>query len=1021
LTLAFGNNIIPDSYDNHQIKTSDEPLQSLDTAGLKKILSSLFGQHYSLYEAFIKKVADAFPGLSTYLHSNQFYIFAIQLMAIRPSDTKKIDRWILKFIFHLAQKANSPIKAFLYPLLSKEIVIPDKLVSALRKIYQTIIETQPTGSDAGNFIYKSNESIEKLIHILGSQLFEEASIPSTLDKSSLFLEILWLKEKIILSKIIENKFNPMLPILLESGLPDEGIQYIQMKMAGENYLIFQEVTNKLSVWLQQNQIIKLPKNKLLSWLKQQSLDFLIQFESRPFKVEDYYYFILEKSQKERLLHWKELDRITVQTPTLLEKEIYYFYSDFSRLPIPKKWRDKQFYQDLILHFLKTGKIQPWLPKAYLGLNELIYLFNDAIKTENTPLIQSIMKLSFHEEMLKRLHQLMDKINPSEIINFLQQQNPQKNILPLYRSLYHLAKKSITDDSLEKVVFNLFIANKIWQRTSETIQYEIIIDALQRIYHKEIREDGATLADKPFTLDGFIYFLESGIWPVELKEEQRDTYFKYIKSIIKEKPVSILNITSNLSYYPFHLLFFSNLLSRLEIGVFLKSILKIKNTESEVLFQIIDNYFIKSSTVSLRENKFQWVLDVLLDVILFSDRKSERIEILIRKELMGIIPEITSKELQPSKPERVTLWEKELEWIDYFLTYGSVPIEAEGINGESWMKMIEKLMKNNARPLLYQLHYWSKSPMKINRLFDVLGQKHISMIMAMIHPALMEHILLMEKSVEVATGEKISTRIGIKNKFELGKWVLSIWGKMSKLHPDTTPIIHKIFSMYVEKRKLQPKILLSLITEKIKNAPSKQLQIIKDLQKYAKAKYEEKGIKKETPAILQEGVPPDSIYVANAGLILLWPFLGRYFRRLQLVGTKDFNDDASRMRGILLTQYLVTGQVATPEYELALNKLLCGAALDMEVALELDISEEEINLSNSLLTGAITNWEKLKGTRIGTFRETFLQRSGSLYYINNRWELKVEKKAYDLLLETLPWGIQMIQMSWMKERLVVLWR
>ncbi|MFN9682840.1 MAG: hypothetical protein ACK56V_14695 [Bacteroidota bacterium] len=25
------------------------------------------------------------------------------------------------------------------------------------------------------------------------------------------------------------------------------------------------------------------------------------------------------------------------------------------------------------------------------------------------------------------------------------------------------------------------------------------------------------------------------------------------------------------------------------------------------------------------------------------------------------------------------------------------------------------------------------------------------------------------------------------------------------------------------------------------------------------------------------------------------------------------------------------------------------------------------------------------------------------------------------METLPWGIQMIQMSWMKERLVVLWR
>jgi hypothetical protein len=140
-----------------------------------------------------------------------------------------------------------------------------------------------------------------------------------------------------------------------------------------------------------------------------------------------------------------------------------------------------------------------------------------------------------------------------------------------------------------------------------------------------------------------------------------------------------------------------------------------------------------------------------------------------------------------------------------------------------------------------------------------------------------------------------------------------------------------------------------------------------------------------------------------------------------VGTKEFIDEASLMRGILLTQYLVSGKKEAPEYELALNKLLCGAAMDLEIDSEIDITEEEINLSDSLLTGAITNWDKLKGTRINTFRETFLQRNGYLYYMNNRWELKVEKKAYDLLLETLPWGIQMIQMSWMKERLVVLWR
>jgi hypothetical protein len=367
-----------------------------------------------------------------------------------------------------------------------------------------------------------------------------------------------------------------------------------------------------------------------------------------------------------------------------------------------------------------------------------------------------------------------------------------------------------------------------------------------------------------------------------------------------------------------------------------------------------------------------------------------------------------------------LWEKDIELIDYYLTYGSIPIESIRMVPIDWEIMIARIIKNSPRALLFKLHFWSKSPKKINRLFDLLKIQTILSIVSLIHPELVDHFFLLEKSIEAVSGEKISLKLGFKNDTDTLKGILFIWSKMSKLQPDTTPITFKLFSMYVEKKRIQPSVLLSLVIEKVKNVSSKQIQIIKEIQKFAKDSQVEKPVKKEVPPI-PEGLPPESIYIANAGLILLWPFLGRYFRRLNLVGAKEFNDEASRMRAILLIQYLVTGKKEAPEYELALNKLLCGATMDMEIDMEIDITEEEINLSNSLLTGAITNWEKLKGTRIGTFRETFLQRNGSLYYMNNRWELKVEKKAYDLLLETLPWGIQMIQMSWMKERLVVLWR
>lgn len=87
-------------------------------------------------------------------------------------------------------------------------------------------------------------------------------------------------------------------------------------------------------------------------------------------------------------------------------------------------------------------------------------------------------------------------------------------------------------------------------------------------------------------------------------------------------------------------------------------------------------------------------------------------------------------------------------------------------------------------------------------------------------------------------------------------------------------------------------------------------------------------------------PAEGIPVRNAGLVLLWPFLGRLFSRLQLTDGKNFLGDRELSRAIRLTEYLVTGRTDMEEHQLALNKVLCGAPLDFEVPAELDITPEE---------------------------------------------------------------------------------
>jgi len=178
------------------------------------------------------------------------------------------------------------------------------------------------------------------------------------------------------------------------------------------------------------------------------------------------------------------------------------------------------------------------------------------------------------------------------------------------------------------------------------------------------------------------------------------------------------------------------------------------------------------------------------------------------------------------------------------------------------------------------------------------------------------------------------------------------------------------------------------------------------------------LKPSTP--LPEAEP---FYIANAGAILLWPFLGRYFETLRLMHKNAFLDDSARSRAIYLLQHLVSGKAEAPEPALLLNKILCGALPEQPVDAAPEITEEEAALSNQLLQGVIANWGKLGNTSIDGLRESFLLREGRLVCVEsgNSWLLTVSVKGYDILLDSLPWRLSMIRLPWMQTLLNTKWR
>ena len=169
--------------------------------------------------------------------------------------------------------------------------------------------------------------------------------------------------------------------------------------------------------------------------------------------------------------------------------------------------------------------------------------------------------------------------------------------------------------------------------------------------------------------------------------------------------------------------------------------------------------------------------------------------------------------------------------------------------------------------------------------------------------------------------------------------------------------------------------------------------------------------------------PEIIWVGNAGLCLLAPWFVRLFAMLGYLDEerKAFKDTASKVRAVFLLQYLSCGQERDwREPELAFSRLLTALPGNVPLPKRLALSKEERQTADGMVTGVKANWPKMDGTSVEGFRRSFLLRGGTLEQEEGRWLLTVEEKAYDILLETIPWGFRQVRLPWLKKYVQVKW-
>ena len=194
-------------------------------------------------------------------------------------------------------------------------------------------------------------------------------------------------------------------------------------------------------------------------------------------------------------------------------------------------------------------------------------------------------------------------------------------------------------------------------------------------------------------------------------------------------------------------------------------------------------------------------------------------------------------------------------------------------------------------------------------------------------------------------------------------------------------------------------------------------LIREGNKQLANKPQRKGRAKKTAGSMMM----EKQYISNAGLVIIWSFIPRLLENLELTESDQFISTEKHERALMLLHLLTTGQHKTTENELLFNKVLLGWPITEPCAVAINPTTEELEIVTDLLEAIIKYNPMMKDSDVDSLRGNFLVRDGGLMDAPDSWQLQVEEKPYDLLLQKFPWSWQTVKTPWMEKPMLVDWK
>lgn len=168
--------------------------------------------------------------------------------------------------------------------------------------------------------------------------------------------------------------------------------------------------------------------------------------------------------------------------------------------------------------------------------------------------------------------------------------------------------------------------------------------------------------------------------------------------------------------------------------------------------------------------------------------------------------------------------------------------------------------------------------------------------------------------------------------------------------------------------------------------------------------------------------PERLFISDAGLVLIHPFIRRFFENLKLVDREGrFVSGVARVHAVHLLRHVTGYDDEHLGHRLLLEKVLCGLPADYLVPEEWEVTPGEEEEIQGMLAALMSYWPSLRKSSVVALQRGFLQRPGSIGMQDGSILVRVEGSAIDILMEDLPWETSFILLSWLDKPILVEWQ